>query len=363
MLAFGQLGYESTDGIGAQPGQMPPPDVDVGGTVVQLVAGGYHTCALLDTGAVRCWGIGSSLGYENTETIGDQAGEMPPSDVDVGGTTVQIAAGEFHTCALLDDGTVRCWGHNEAGQLGYGHSDTIGDEQGEMPPPEVDVGGTVIGITAGVGHTCALLIGGVVRGWGWGSVGQLGSGDTAHIGDAPMEMPPPDVDIGGVATSIDTYGWHTCAVLVTGSVRCWGRNFNGQLGYGHTDDLGDQPSEMPPPDVDVGSTVTQVVTGYSRTCARLTGGAVRCWGRNHVGQLGYEHTDDIGDDINEMPPADVSLGGPASALAAGASQTCAIVDSGVRCWGAGDAGELGNGSTEHIGDDPGEMPPPYVKVD
>jgi alpha-tubulin suppressor-like RCC1 family protein len=96
-------------------------DVNVGGSAVQVAVGQYHTCAVLTSGSVRCWGLGNSgqLGYGNGNWIGDN--ELPSSagDVNVGGPVVQVAAGGLHTCALLSTGAVRCWGENSARQLGY----------------------------------------------------------------------------------------------------------------------------------------------------------------------------------------------------------------------------------------------------
>ena len=96
-------------------------------------------CALLESGAVRCWGGGQQggLGYGDTADVGDELGEMPPPDLALGGAASAIAAGGFHACALMSDGAIRCWGFGGYGQLGYGDTATIGDEPGEMPPPSV----------------------------------------------------------------------------------------------------------------------------------------------------------------------------------------------------------------------------------
>src|SRR5690606_41052959 len=122
---------------------MPPPLIDVGGTVVDFVLGIYSMCALLDTGAVRCWGSWADgiLGYGNNQSIGNEPGEMPPADLELGGPVNQISHGHSpeHLCAVLFDNTVRCWGNGEYGALGYGNTQDIGDQPGEMPPPPVPV--------------------------------------------------------------------------------------------------------------------------------------------------------------------------------------------------------------------------------
>jgi hypothetical protein len=129
------------DSLGDEPGDMPPPIVPVGGTVKQIATGTTHSCALLDTGAVRCWGRGEDgkLGYGNTDSVGDEPGEMPPPDVPVGGMVIQIAASFSNTCALMDTGAVRCWGDSSDGALGYIRYGSIGDDVGEMPPIDVPV--------------------------------------------------------------------------------------------------------------------------------------------------------------------------------------------------------------------------------
>ena len=100
-----------------------------------------HTCVLLVGGNVRCWGDGGGgqLGYGNSNDIGDQPGEMPPANVNLGGPVEQLFVGGAHNCALMGDGTLRCWGANNYGQLGYGNTNSVGDQPGEMPPPPVPV--------------------------------------------------------------------------------------------------------------------------------------------------------------------------------------------------------------------------------
>ena len=112
----------------------------MGGTVIQIDAGVFHTCALLDTGAVRCWGAGGTgrLGYGNSVTIGDDETPATAGDVDVGGTVAQIVTGS-HTCALLDTGAVRCWGSGTDGKLGYGNTTIIGDNETPASAGDVNI--------------------------------------------------------------------------------------------------------------------------------------------------------------------------------------------------------------------------------
>jgi alpha-tubulin suppressor-like RCC1 family protein len=325
--------------------------------VVDIEAGDNHTCALLATGEVRCWGFGADgrLGYGNTATLGDDAAETPvdlPS-VDVGGVVKQIAAGGSHTCALLANGTVRCWGRNANGQLGTGNTAAVGDNERPSTVNPVNVGRAVTQIAAGTNHTCALLDDGTVRCWGLATLGRLGYGNTTPIGDteAPATVGP--VDVGGAVTQIAAGGSHTCALLTTGAVRCWGFAFFGQLGYGNTLDIGGRPDRLPAAagDVPVGGAVTEIALGESHTCARLETNAARCWGRGQSGQLGNASTGDLGD--NEvLQLSDIDLGSAAVHLAAGAEHNCVLLEnSDVSCWGSAGDGRLGHGDLVNIGDD------------
>jgi hypothetical protein len=297
----GKLGYGNTNNIGDNETPASAGFVSTGGTVTQLAAGGAHTCALLSTGDVRCWGLGlfGRLGYGNTNIIGDD--ELPSSvgTVSVGGPVAQVVAGNNHTCALLDTGSVRCWGSGASGQLGYGNTSTIGDDETPAAAGNVDVGGTVLQITAGSDHTCALLAGGAVRCWGENFGGQLGYGNTNRIGDDELPSSIAAVNVGGTVTTLAAGGSSTCALLTTGAGRCWGSGLRGQLGYGNTNNIGDNETPASAGSVNVGGNVAQITAGGGHTCALLEAGMVRCWGGGASGALGYGNTNDIGD--NELP--------------------------------------------------------------
>ena len=313
----------------------------------RLVAGGAHTCALLDTGKVRCWGSDYvwQLGYGSSESIGDNEPPISAGDVNVGGRVVQLVAGGGHTCALLDTGKVRCWGYGVYGQLGHSSTSNI-----RIPAPagDVDVGGTVIQLAAGREHTCALLDMGKVRCWGYNGYGQLGYGNTNNVGDDETPASAGDVDVGGKVVQLAAGDGHTCALLDTGKIRCWGYGRLGQLGYGNTDSIGDDEQPYSAGDVDVGATVVQVIAGGRHTCVLLHAGKVRCWGNGDNGRLGYGNTFPV---LDAALAGDVDIGGTAVLLTAGANHTCARLDTDkVRCWGNGNDGRLGYGNTNNIGD-------------
>ncbi len=326
--------------------------------VSMMSMGDGTTCAVTVDGRAKCWGINDQgqLGRGDTQTIGDDERLSDVPFIDLGGTAVAVHTNGRQTFALLDDGTVRAWGANGAYELGLQHAETIGDD--ETPgnanlPVDVLLSEPAVQIAVGDDFACALLSSsGTVQCWGANDVGQLGYGHTWRVGDDESPGSAGTVALGGRAVSVVAGAHHACASLDDGSVRCWGLNDSGQLGYGHTQDIGDDelPTSVPP--VALGGTVVQLVAGERHTCARFDTGAVRCWGGNDAGQLGYAHSQAIGD--NEIPTSapELSIGGPATTLAAGARHTCAVVTGGeLRCWGEGIDGQLGYGNHDDVGDD------------
>jgi alpha-tubulin suppressor-like RCC1 family protein len=192
----------------------------------------------------------------NTERIGDD--ELPSSVGPVsvtetpGVTPVGVAAGDFHTCALLSDGSVKCWGSTLDGELGYGNKTRIGDNElpSSVGPVSVTAtpGVTVTTLAAGFDHNCVLLSDGSAKCWGANVFAELGYGNLENIGDneLPSSVGPVSVTATpGVTVTAFTGGYgHTCALLSDRSVKCWGDNRFGQLGYGNTETLGD--NELPP---------------------------------------------------------------------------------------------------------------------
>jgi alpha-tubulin suppressor-like RCC1 family protein len=356
---FGELGFGGTSAIGDNetPASMPTVDIGSGRTATAISAAGSHVCAILDTGAVRCWGKGDQgkLGYGNENNVGVPS-SVGTVDLGPGRTAIAISNGSSHTCAILDNGTVRCWGDGSFGELGYGNANDIGDNEtpGSVGPVDLGTGRTAVAISTGSNFTCALLDNGTTRCWGDASQGRLGYGNSTRIGDneAPGSVGP--VDLGNASGVLEavTGAAHTCARFSNGSVRCWGLNGNGQLGYGNTTTIGDDENVGVVGGVDLGgSGAVQIAAGGNQTCALLGDSTVRCWGLNSNGQLGYGNTETIGD--NETPAAvsPVSLGESAVQVASGATHACAALASGsVRCWGNGADGRLGYANTTTIGD-------------
>ncbi len=362
----GRLGYGNTNKIGDDetPGSVGP--VNLGRKAVAITAGTNHTCALLAGGRVRCWGYNfeGRLGYGNTDEIGDDETPGSVGPVKLGRRAVAISAGGSHTCALLEGGVVRCWGQGFYGQLGYGNKNDIGDDETPGSVGQVDLGGKAVAISAGTTHTCALLVGGKVRCWGYGGDGRLGYANKKNIGDDETPGSVGPVKLGGKAVAISAGESHTCALLKNGRVRCWGYGGTGGLGYANTNSIGDDETPASVGLVNLGRKAVAISVG-SHTCALLEGGRVRCWGAGTYGRLGYGNTNSIGD--NETPgsvgPVDLGPGRRAVAISAGSFHTCSLLKGGaVRCWGAGFSGQLGYGNTNSIGDNetPGGFGPVHL---
>ena len=387
----GRLGYGNSQTIGDDetPGAVGPVDLGEGRSAVAISAGAFHSCALLDNANVRCWGFGGDgrLGYGNTTTIGDDEtpGAAGPVALGAGRTAVAVSAGGAHTCALLDDGSVRCWGFGGGGRLGYGIDDPegeaedIGDDEQPGSVDPIDLGGdpgdkrTAVAISAGQSHTCAVLDNLSVRCWGFGDNGQLGYGNTDTIGDneKPGSVGPVDLGAGRTAKAISAGDGHTCAVLDNDSVRCWGFGGNGRLGYGNRNTIGDneKPGSVGP--VDLGGepgdqrTAQAIGAGDNHTCALLDDDTVRCWGFARNGRVGYGNIEDVGDDEEpgSVGPVDLGEGRTAKAIGVGGRHTCALLDDdSIRCWGEAAQGRLGYCNAEDIGDDetPGSVGPVNV---
>ncbi len=277
-----------------------------------LTAGAEHTCAVLAEGNVRCWGSGADgrLGYGTDKSVGDGAGPSveEAGDVSVGGPVAAVTAGDAHTCALLLSGDVRCWGDGK-------------------PFATVPLAQKATVIAAGARHSCAVLADGTVACWTAGSKPTVvpGIADATAISAGGRQTCAVTAEsvrcwkVGGAATSVSlpsddaavdvaVGGAHACAVLGSGQLDCWSL-----------------PAETPQP-IELAAAAVGVAAAGDRTCAVLDGGAVQCW------EAGGS-------------PDGVAVAGGVTALAAGPAHTCALVGSDLDCWGDGSDGRLGYGDT------------------
>lgn len=294
------------------------------GNRISTNADGMHTCAVKEDGTVRCWGFNSA------GQLGDGSTRNSASPVLVAGLdrVVSVAVGDFHSCALLVGGNVRCWGANSDGQLGDGST-----SQRLAPVAVNQFGGgqlgNVVALVAGNFHTCAVVVDGTARCWGRNVDGQLGTG-----GSGGREVR--SVTVVGLANVVAMAGGatHTCAVLADGGARCWGANARGQLGDATI------VSRLAPVAVSGLGNAVAIATGSFHSCAVRADGTTWCWGTNTNGELGLGIADNY-------RPSPVAVSGISAAVwvAAGGHHSCAqSADGGVQCWGLNTAGQLGDGT-------------------
>jgi alpha-tubulin suppressor-like RCC1 family protein len=265
--AYGQLGGGTTDS--SHP-------VNVAGLLdaVGVTAGGYHSCAVHRGGTISCWGDNSNgnLGDGTTNARNGIGTVLGVTDA------VSVSAGDYHTCALLADGTVWCWGYNGSGRLGDGTTTN------RSVPTKVTGITHALSVSAGAYSTCAVMQGGTVRCWGSNQEGTIGDGTTTDRSTPTL--------VTGVtnAVGVSVGNGHACALIATGAVQCWGQGNFGQLGNGS--DTLIQPTATTVAGL---PNAIAVSAANGHTCAVLTSGTVKCWGENGYGQLGYGDYDQRGD--------------------------------------------------------------------
>jgi len=381
----GQIGAGATTSIGGAANQMGDNlvavDIPLGAatTITQVATGANHTCALRDDGAVLCFGANASgqLGVGDTANRGTSAAHMgsalAPVQLPTGTRARAITAGAAHTCVLLDDDTIVCWGENADGQLGAGDTVVRGDNAGEMGDALVRVNlGTnrrARAVSSGADHTCALRDDDSIVCWGLGANGRLGTGNENSVGDAADDMGSAlvavNVGTGRSALAVSAGAAHTCAIRDDERVVCWGVGSNGRLGIGSSADVGINASQLGDAlaavDLGLESKVLAVAAGSAHTCAIRVDYVLKCWGSGGSGRLGIGSTATRGTLPEHMGEnlAAVNLGEGVSvrAISLGASHTCAVLsDSRLKCWGLASSGRLGNGSTSNnLADSPTEL--------
>ena len=366
--------------------------------VKDLTAGLSHACVLLNNNKIKCWGLNTSgqlgigpqcdsnnkcravdyVGYGGDPIMGD---DLPYVDLgtEAGSSTPLTAkavmAGYNHTCAILNNDKVKCWGNNQFGQLGLGHTDHLGDgvndEMGDnLSTVDLGTGLTAKGLAMGGAHSCVILNNNKAKCWGSNDRGQLGQGHGDDLGNEAGEMGDNlsaiELGTGLTVKSLSLGENHSCAILSNGKVKCWGNQNEGQLGLGRlwipspsrpgetqlSFSLGSRPNEMGDSlsYVDLGTagnpavplTAQFITAGQTHTCVVLSNDRVRCWGSNGFGQLGLGHADDMGGDPgsdsgeegtvgDDIPLVDLGTSGGSQLSARGISfgfghHTCAFFE-------------------------------------
>jgi len=296
-----------------------------------ITAGYDQTCVRTGIGEVYCWGRNESgelgLGSEVMAAAPAKVGLATKAvDVDAGGGVFNNAAGEeevsAHTCVVLDDTTVQCWGANGTGQLGIG---TAGWR--DTPTTVISLVGAV-SVSTGGRHTCAVTNKNELYCWGANDRGQIGIGMMSPEVDTPTKVP-----LDGVRQVSAGYE-HTCAVLMDDTLYCWGRDgIMGPLGLGGG-------SDQPSPKVVSFTGVERVSSGSTHTCA-LKGGQQYCWGNGYQGQLGIEN-----EYTSRTTPTDPSAVPSPIFVSSSFHHTASISDNGGQVYVTGVNVPLGNGTTD-----------------
>ena len=305
---------------------------------VDVVAGYSHTCALLGDRSVMCWGAGQYLGYGTNTTIGDDEKPFKAGKLKLTERVAQLSSnGASHTCALMVSGGVKCWGGSgQNGALGYANTNDIGDNEPLSTLGDVRLLSKAIQVSASYTHTCAVLDSRKVQCWGYGEYGALGYGNKNKIGDDEHPDTAGYVDVGEDVEKVVTGQNLTCVLTMSGKVKCWGAADEGKLGQGSDAQavLGDDETPAQAPFVDVGGVVKDISASKDHVCAILENDEIKCWGANSLGKLGYGHNQNIGDD--EVPgsvPA-IAMDTGVALVSASDSSTCALQTNGkIKCWG------------------------------
>lgn len=398
----GQLGYGDTNSRGDAANELgyglPFVDLGTGKFAKEIAVGWLHTCAMLNDNTVKCWGANTygQLGYGNTTFRGNTSGQMgdnlPTVNLGTGRTAKHIYAFGYRSCAILDNDTAKCWGRNITGQLGQGNITNYGSGAGQMgdslPAISLGTGRTATMLAGTESTTCAVLDDGTLKCWGLGATGSYSGTNFTYYGELGLEtnnktwgnaagqmgdsLPTVLLGLTGGQTIVDIKGGrnHYCAVISTGAVKCWGRNTYGQLGIENTNNIGDGAGEMGGnlvSAINIANGTSLAMQRYS-SCVVISGGTSKCFGRNQFGNLLQGNATTLGDNAGEMTALaqmNFGTGRTVKKMATGYQFGCAILDNDrIKCWGAttGGVGSVGTGAllngvttNTSIGDAAGEI--------
>lgn len=290
-------------------------------SVLDIASSDEHTCAVKISGEVWCWGNNSYGQLGNGTRVNSNA---PVLVAGLAGSAKAVGTGIAHSCALMVNNTVKCWGNNLAGQLG---GSPIGTDS--LTPVTVPGIGNAAQLAGASYHNCILTSDGAVKCWGYGFNGQLGSGNS-NSSATPVQVIGLTTGVAAIATG----GYHGCALLNDSSVKCWGGNFLGQLGDGGTLD-----QFTPVAVARLSNDTAWIATGENHSCALSQVGKIRCWGANGLGELGDGTVRSV-----RTPVAVVGLSSGTAGVSAGGFHACGVANGGARCWGQNSNGQLGNGT-------------------
>jgi alpha-tubulin suppressor-like RCC1 family protein/predicted flap endonuclease-1-like 5' DNA nuclease len=398
----GQLGLGNTQNIGDSTDEtgtdLPFVNLGTNASVDKIVMGEDHSCALFTNGSVKCWGESSVLGLGYSSSNGgfgdgylETGDTLPFLQLPTNRHATMIEAGKSHTCAVMDNNDLICWGNNSKGQIGIGavsssESEIFGDASNEIGDnfyvTSVPTGRTIDSMALGWDHTCVVWDNYSVSCWGGNDHGQLGLDSTTDIGDGAGEMGDnlDFIDLPGTASAITAGDGFTCAIVDdsgTDKAFCWGLNDFGQLGIESTTNVGDGSggSMSSISNADLSEEVQAIDAGEDHVCAIVLKGSsyrpVQCWGNGADGRLGYGSQDSRGTGPgsasgmgSNLPYVRLNSGNThyaytATDIEVGAGTSCVIKYQGnndIICWGDNGIGQLGYGDTEDRGDGQTDLP-------
>jgi streptogramin lyase/alpha-tubulin suppressor-like RCC1 family protein len=308
---------------------VPVDAIGLGSGVIAVATGDHHTCALTNGGRIKCWGLNGNgqLGNGTTSDSSVPVDVLISAEGAVLTGVTAIAAGGLHTCALVGSGGLMCWGADSSQQLGDGP----GSSNHSVPVNVSGLASGVAAVTAGSAHTCALTTAGGLKCWGQNNNGQVGNGTSGGNVNAP-------VDVNGLASGVVAVAAgqaFTCALTSAGGAKCWGSNTLGQLVDGDPGSASNNPVDVT--GVTAGSIA--IAAGGAHTCAQ-TDAAIRCWGRNFAGQLGNGRSGGSAD--SSVP---VGVPGFTALAVAKASFATSALALGTHAFTANYAGDAGHAAS------------------
>ena len=327
---YGQLGDGGEAATNTRPSTYVDTPNDV--TISQIFAGPFRTCAIFSNDVTNCWGFNEDgqSGDESTNTYKSPTNAVNFPD---GRVAKSIGMGHKHTCAILDNDQLACWGADLHGALGNGESNS--EDQYLPVIIQTPADRTPLKVEGGVSHTCILMDDGGVMCWGRDNAGQLGNGDsspTTYVPESDVILPE-----GRVVTDFSLGNEHSCAILDNDSVVCWGMNNYGQLGDNSTTNA-KSPTFVHMPN---GSKATKISSGSAHTCATIDNGSLYCWGHNKNSRLGIGTSGGV-----HKIPMFVSANQSIVEISASSEHTCVLSENGsISCWGRNNYGQLGLGHT------------------
>lgn len=303
----------------------------------QVTTGLEHTCGIRGDGAAFCWGNNGAGQVGNSINSGSGIPVRQPLQVatPAGKTWKSLSAGGDHTCGILSDDSLRCFGNNSGGALGV--ATNFGTDAANSAPAVVGVNGITrwAAVSAGDDFSCAVSLTGALYCWGENDFGQTGTNGMTTWEPRKVASPVPEVQRW---RSVSAGGIATCALLDNGSAWCFGNNIYGQVGRALTevDDTYETPTQV------AGSWAT-ISVGGSFVCARRTNGIAQCWGRNDVGQLARS-----AGQLTSVPQLPGDLNAPfdtaSTLVSSGGTSACGIMPNRTLwCWGDNDSSQIGTG--------------------